>query len=445
MPVDRYGDALPGGAIARMGTVRFRNLAAATALVFTADGKRLASAANDASLRIWDVATGAEARQFGIYEGVVNALAWSPDGRLIVTGGFDGKVSVWDAATGNDLRQMPGHPGGALALTFTGDGETLLSAGADNIIRLWDPNSGEALGEIAENLGSFEVVAFAPDHTTIALGSWESTIRLCDIASGKEVGGFRGPRVGVKSLAFSSDGRALATGSVDGSISIWERSSGKERWQFPKHPDGTFCVAFSRDSRLLATSGADTTILVWDVTGRLQERSPSAGTLVPAQVPPLWDELANDDAMKAYRAVRTLARAADVAVPFLKDKLQRLTSLDPREIATWIVDLSNGQLAIRERATLELEKRGALIEPALRAAQEARPSLEARRRLERLLLKLGEPVPPTMLLQGLRGVEALELTDAPEARRALEAIGQSASKTLLTREAGAAALRMTGK
>ena len=68
MPVDRYGDALPGGAIARMGTVRFRNLAVARALAFSPDFKQLASAANDAALRIWDAATGSEGRQFGIYE-----------------------------------------------------------------------------------------------------------------------------------------------------------------------------------------------------------------------------------------------------------------------------------------------------------------------------------------------------------------------------------------
>lgn len=441
MPADRYGDSLPGGAIARMGTVRFRSQAPATALAFTPHGKRLASAGQDGSLRLWEVASGKEENQFGIYEGLVMALACSPDGRRLVTGGRDGTISVWDAATGNDLRQVQAHPGGVLALAFTADGETLVSAGADNAVRLWDPNSGEALGDIADNLAGLDVVAFASDNTTLAVGSWDSTIRLIDIASNHEIRQLRGPRVGVKSLALSPDGRALATGSVDGTISVWELLSGKERRQFPKHLDGTFCVAFSPDSRLLATSGADTTILVWDVTGRLQEKAP-ATAVVPAQLPPLWDELADDDAIKAYRAMRAFGAAGDVAVPFLKDKLQRLSALDPREIAAWIADLSNGQLAIRERATQELEKRGALIEPALRAAHDARPPLEARRRLERLLNKLTEPLVPAMVVQALRGVEALELTDSPAAQRALDGVGRSTPETRLTREAFAAAVRM---
>ena len=131
-------------------------------------------------------------------------------------------------------------------------------------------------------------------------------------------------------------------------------------------------------------------------------------------------------------------------MPFLKDKLQRLSALDPREVSAWIADLSNGQLAVRERATQELEKRAALIEPALRAAHDARPPLEARRRLERLLNKLAEPVVPTMVLQAIRGIEALELTDVPDARRALESIGRLTPETRLTRESLAAALRLGG-
>lgn len=438
MPVDRYGDALPGGAIARMGSLRVRNLAPSTGLAFSPDNKWLASAAADAILRIWETATGKEVRQFGIYEGVVAALAWSPDGRMLVSGGKDGSISLWDAETGRDLQRLSGHLGGVFAIAFTADGQTLLSAGADNVARLWDPNSGEALGEIGEGFGTYEVVAFGPDNTTMALGSWESTIRLCDMASGREIHQFRGPRVGVRSIVFSPDGRTLATGSVDGSIRIFEVSSGKDRWEFPKHLDGTYCVAYSADSRLLATSGADTTILVWDVTGQREEKAPGTQPLVAAQLPPLWEDLAKDDAARAYRAVRYLARSADVAVPFLKDKLTRLAAPDAREVAAWITDLSNSQLATRERATQELEKRGALVEPALRAAQNPPPPLEARRRLERLLGKLAEPVPSLLVLQGFRGVEALELIGTPEARRAVEAVGRVTPETRLSREAQAA-------
>jgi hypothetical protein len=443
MPVDRYGDSIPGGGVARMGSTRYRQAAPYTALVFSRNGKSLASAGQDAILRIWEVATGKEDRQFGIYETAVQALAWSPDAKLLVSGGHDGSLSFWDVASGNDLRQVQGHPGGVLTLAFTPDGATLLSAGADNVVRLWDPNSGEALGEMAGNFGTFEVVAFAPDNTTIVLGSWESTLRLCDLASGAEVRQFRGPRVGVKSLASSPDGRTLATGSIDGSVGIWELITGKERRQFPKHLDGAFAVTFSVDGRLLASSGADTTILVWDVTSQLQEKVPGA-VLLPAQLPPLWDELADDDPLKANRAMRALAVAPEVSLPFVKDRLNRLATPDARDVSRWIAELGDGQLFVRERATQELEKRGALVEPALQTAQAARPPLEARRRLERLLAKLAEPVPPTLVLQGLRALETLEMMPTPAAVQALEALGRSMPETRLSRDAAAAARRQRG-
>jgi hypothetical protein len=443
MPVDRYGDPLPANAVARLGNLRFPQAAPFTALAFTPDGRSLLSAGQDSALRVWEVMTGKERHHFGIDEGAVLAGACSPDGHVVVTGGFDGGIRFWEASTGSALRQVQGHPGGVLALAFTGDGDTLLSAGADRVVRVWDARTGAGLGQFDEDFGDFEVLAVAPDNTTLALGNWESTIRLCDLADGRESRRLRGPHVGVKALAFSPDGRTLATGSVDGGIGIWELATGKERRQYPKHPDGTFAVAFSPDGRLLATAGAGTTVLIWDVTGRWQEKAPGQA-LVPAQLPPLWDALADDDAVQAYRAVRALAAAPALAASFLHERLRRVAPFDPPQVARWIVELADGQFAVRERATQDLEELAALIEPALRAALAAGPAPEARRRLERLLAKLSEPV-PVAVLQALRGVEALEVMATAEARRALDALGRRLPESLLVQDARTAAQRLASQ
>jgi hypothetical protein len=441
MPVDRYGDPLPLGALSRIGTVRFRQSAPSTALAFSPDGKSFASAGQDAVCRVWDVSTGKEQRQFGIYEGATTAMAWSPSGKLLVTGGHDGNISFWDPQTGRDLNQVRGHQGPVLALTFTADGDTLISGGADNIVRLWDPNSCQELGQFTESFGTFEVVAIGPDSTTLALGSWESTIRLCDVASSKELRGFRGPRVGVKAMAFSPDARTLATASVDGSVSIWELMTGKERKQFPKHLDGAFALAFSADGRMLASSGADTTVLIWDVYNLILEKPASAAPL-PVQVPPLWDDLASDDPIKAFKAMCALASAPKVTLPSLKDKLQKLAPIEPLQISRFIGDLNNPQFAIRERATQDLEKYGPLVEPELKKALEARPGLEVRKRLEKMLEKMNELVPTAAMQQALRGIETLEAMNTGESRQVLEQLGRSTPETRFTREAQVARQRL---
>ncbi|MGE3806687.1 MAG: hypothetical protein AB7K24_18625 [Gemmataceae bacterium] len=440
MPVDCYGDALPAGALARMGSARFRTGEPYTALSFTTDGKVLVSTGQGGILRVWDVATGKELRQFGVYEGSMIAAACA--GNLVVLGGHDGQISFFRLDNGDDLKQFPAHQGPVLALAFTADGSTLLSAGGDCVIRLWDPQSGEALGEFVENFGAFEIVAFAPDQTNLALGSWESTIRLCDIAGGKETWRFRGPRTGVKSIAFAPDGRSLATASIDGSVGIWELATGRERRSLLKHIDGAFAAAYSPSGHCLASSGHDTSIVIWDVTGR---RGQTEISLNAAQLAPLWDELASEDPVKAYTAMCGLVAAPRSTVPFLKAKLLNLAPVDPNQVHPLLNQLNDPLLANRDRASRELEMLGALIEPYLQQALAARPKLEARRRIEQALARLADWVPSPATLQTIRAVETLEHIGNLDARKALEAIGQAKTDTRLTREAKSSVERLSAR
>ncbi|GIW79382.1 MAG: hypothetical protein KatS3mg105_1189 [Gemmatales bacterium] len=439
MPVDRFGDPLPEGAVSRLGSARFPQIAPFTAVVFSPDGKRCAAANCDGLLRIWETISGTELSQFGILDGVISALAWSPDGKVIVTGGMDGKIGFFDPDSGQLIHQLEGHSGGVIALAFSVDGETLISGGNDKVIRLWDRNSYEALGQFDDDYGEFEVLAFSSDCSTLALGSWDSTIRLFDLAEGKELWRFIGPRVGVKALAFSPDGRTLATASIDGSVGIWELTTGKLRRSFPKHLEGAFSVTFSRNGRMLASSGKDTTILIWSVYTRDARQ-----TIVPLDrntFASLWKELAHPDAEKAFTAMCQLATSPIQATPLVKEHVLRLTP-PVEDIHRWIGELQHPQLAIREQATRELEQLGFLVEPYLIQAQEKMTSLEGKRRMDQLLAKLHERVPAPVALHALRGIEVLEIAGIPEARQALAAVARSKPESRLTAEANAAVQRM---
>jgi hypothetical protein len=205
---------------------------------------------------------------------------------------------------------------------------------------------------------------------------------------------------------------------------------------FGGHPGGVRALAFTLDGRRLVSSSDDTTALVWDLTGGAKEE-----TLTRPQLEALWADLASEDAARAYRAVWSLAAAPRQSVPFLELRLRPVPRLDPSKVTRLLADLDSDRFAVRQQAAAELERLEAAAEPALRRALEGRPSLETRRRLERLLARLETWSPER--LRTLRAVEALERAGTPEARRLLNALAEGAAGAWLTREAAAARDRLT--
>jgi RNA polymerase sigma factor (sigma-70 family) len=288
------------------------------ALVFAPDGKTLASAAGDRTVRLWDVAGGRVLHRIGPLPQGCEALVYSSDGKTLIGAGptaylwdattarevfkldaprnrrypivlsadgkllasgvsyDDSKVYLWDAATGQQRRALEGHRGGPSSLAFSPDGRLLASGGADRTIRLWDLATGKEVRKIAGHQMTVHSLAFSPDGKRLASGSMDATVGLWDVATGADLRPQVGHAGAVTALSLSPDGRRLASGSYDQTIRLWDLVTGKETRRLPG-PEGDFSrVSFAADGKTLASVGQDGSLRRWD-TGTGKEVEQPAG------------------------------------------------------------------------------------------------------------------------------------------------------------------------
>jgi RNA polymerase sigma factor (sigma-70 family) len=460
-------------------------------VAFAPDGKALLSGGDaDRTARLWDLATGKELVPMRV-EKQLTGIALSPDGTTVATGEVDGTVRLWQAATGKSLATLKGHTAIVGGLAFAPDGRTLASAGNDQLVCVWDVATGKRLHELRGHLSEVFCVAFAPDSQTLASGGrgkgatihfWEvatgkglrplqglqeeiwglsfspdgktlagacgrqtPSLRLWDLARRKEIRQMGALGEQSATVAFSPNGKLLASGQLSGELCLWEVVTGKEIARVPAHRSqryGTYSVSFAPGGRTLASGGEDGFVRLWAVRRLGQGPQAHQGELAPEDLEALWDDLAAADASRGYRAVWTLAAVPRQALPLCKERLLRPPAAKdpqlPQRLARLIADLDANEFEVREKATLELGKLGKAAEPALRQALDNPSSLEARRRLERVLAPLQERLPPGDTLQALRAVEVLEYAGTPEAAEVLKKVAQDAAEAWLREEAQAA-------
>jgi WD40 repeat protein len=373
----------------------------------------------------------------------------SNDEQAAATGVSGALVAIRDVTTGELRCRLEGLHMQEVSLAFSPNDQVLASTSrappvgplaqvnAYSGVRLWDVHTGKEIrlfGEGAPGGG----LLFSPDGRTLAAwGRMYEDLSLWEVATGRE----RGRIPGAKSLswreaAFTPDGKMLVVTGPHGVIQLWDWPALRKRCQLRGHDDSVHALAFNRDSTRLISGSADTTALVWDLSRFGHPEAGKAERLTAKRMHTLWRHLASDDADTARQAIGQMLDAGSRAVPFLNEHL-RPAVLDRQRVSGWIAALDSDSFAQREEGTRRLAEVAELAEPVLRRALKSRPSLEARRRLERLLNQC-QPGPLSgERARDVRAIELLECLGTPEARALLERLAAGASGARLTQEAKA--------
>jgi RNA polymerase sigma factor (sigma-70 family) len=289
---DLYGDPLPAGAVARLGTVRFRNPDSCDSLDFTSDGRFVVSGGMGGA-RVFEAATGKEVRRLGreLYQ-PYGPASLSPDGKLVAVGGWSANGNaVYELATGRRLFLF-GRDGQNVTPCFSPDGRTVATFDSSSDINLLDALTGERLRSW-QRPGSplFDrCLAFTPDGKALLTAADGGTVHRWDVATGQETRRYETGTDAVRGLVVSPDGSRMAilgytrkpqpggeSWVPEPCVRVWNLAAGKEARRIAAPPGRPVYAAsnafhsavFTPDGKALLTSGWDRVLRVWD---------PAAGT-----------------------------------------------------------------------------------------------------------------------------------------------------------------------
>ena len=238
-----------------------------TSIALSPDGRVIASASFDGTIRLWDIKTGQTIKELSISKMPLFAVSFSPDGQYIAYSyavDEDCSIYIWNLNKNCHQCVLKGHESVIRSISFSHDGSSLVSASNDGTVRIWDISKGKCKKVMCDE-GKFMLSAvYSPDGSYIAAASYDKYVRIWSAVSGKLIHKLDGHTDIVTNVAFSPDGRMLASGSEDNTICIWDTNTWECKRVLKGHNRFVTSTVFSPDGLFLVSGSLDGTLRFWE-------------------------------------------------------------------------------------------------------------------------------------------------------------------------------------
>ncbi|ARV59031.1 hypothetical protein BZZ01_10625 [Nostocales cyanobacterium HT-58-2] len=238
---------------------------------FSQDGKLIASASDDKTVKLWSLPGQLLPILLKHEEGVVNSVSISPDGQMIASAG-NRTVKLW-ARNGVSIATLVDNLENFLSVSFSPDSKKIAAASDNGTVKIWERTGSSSNWRqnklLPSHQGWVKAVKFSPDRQRqmLASASTDGVVRLWN-GNGELLHLLKGHKGSVNSVSFNADGNMLASGGEDHTINVWNVATGKKLRTLSGHQDSVNSVSFNRDG-MIASVSSDRTVKIWNQDGSL--------------------------------------------------------------------------------------------------------------------------------------------------------------------------------